>query len=178
MTRDEIPDPEAARPIRPEPDPSDPSDPVAGLDSPEAVVTALYDVLSGPAEEERPRDWTRFRRLVLPEAHFLIARWPDGDGTPVDDLRKWDVDGFIEDARRFYRTDGFWEREIRGQTVRFGNVAHRVSSYESRVGSPDAEPVGRGVNSFQLVRFDGRWWIASIIWDVESPDTPIPDDLL
>lgn len=144
--------------------------------TPEGVVTALYDVLSGPPEQEQERDWALFKRLVLPDAHFLIARWPDQDGNPVEDLREWDVQGFIKDAQRFYRAEGFWEREIWGRTDRFGNVAHRFSSYESRVGSEDTDPVGRGVNSFQLVRFRGRWWIASIAWDVEGPDRPIPEE--
>lgn len=146
--------------------------------TPEAVVTALYEVLSGPPELEQARDWDLFKRLVLPDARFLIARWPDSDGNPVEDLREWDVGGFIQDAQQFYRAEGFWEREIWGRTDRFGNVAHRFSSYESRVGSEDSEPVGRGINSFQLVRFGSRWWIAGIAWDVEGPDQPIPGDYL
>ncbi|NIP77825.1 MAG: hypothetical protein GWM90_00925 [Gemmatimonadetes bacterium] len=141
-------------------------------------MTALYDVLSGPAEDARERDWDRLRALVLPGARFLIARWPGEDGRPIQDLREWDVEGFIRDAKLFYSHEGFWEREIWGRTERFGNVAHRFSSYESRVGSEDSEPVGRGVNSFQLVRFGGRWWIASIVWDVEGPDQPIPEGYL
>jgi hypothetical protein len=168
-------EPDAGRAVQPD---TGPPELASRLTTPEAVVHALYDVLSGPAEEKIERDWDRFRRLVLPDATFLIARWPDSDGNPVEDLRAWSVEDFIRDARRFYRTDGFWEREIRGHTVRFGNVAHRVSSYESRVGSPDSPPVGRGVNSFQLVRSGDRWWIASIVWDVESAEHPIPDDLL
>jgi hypothetical protein len=144
------------------------------LATPEAVVAALYRILSGPAELERERDWDALRALVLPGARFLIARWPDDEGVHVEDLREWDVEGFIRDARRFYREDGFWEQELWGRTERFGNVAHRFSSYESRVGREDDDPIGRGVNSFQLVRFRDRWWIASIVWDVEGPDQPIP----
>lgn len=148
------------------------------LGSPEAVVTALYAVISGPAEHELKRDWSRFRALVLPDARFMIARWPDDTGSPVDDLREWDVEGFITDATAFYERDGFWEREIWGRTERYGNVAHRFSSYESRVGSEESDPVSRGINSFQLVRYGRRWWIASIVWDIEAPDRPIPDGYL
>jgi hypothetical protein len=36
----------------------------------------------------------------------------------------------------------------------------------------------RGVNSIELY-FDGtRWWIASVVWQSESPELPIPDSLL
>ena len=35
-----------------------------------------------------------------------------------------------------------------------------------------------GVNSFQLF-FDGeRWWIMSILWEQETPQNPIPAELL
>ncbi len=171
----EIPEPVGARSIRPA---TGSPEAVPELDSPEAVVRALYDVLSGPAESERERDWARLRSLCLPEARFLIARWPDPEGDPIEHLREWDVEGFIRDARRFYHSDGFWEREVWGRTDRFGNVAHRFSSYESRVGSEDSDPVGRGVNSFQLVRFGPRWWIVSVAWDVETPDQAIPREYL
>lgn len=143
--------------------------------TPETVVEALYESLSGPAESDEPRDWDRLRSLLLPGARFLIVRWPDEDGKPAEDLREWDVDAFIEDARAMYSESGFWERELWGRTERFGNIAHRLSAYESVVGSPDADPVGRGVNSFQLARFGGRWWIASVVWDIETPDHPLPE---
>ena len=34
----------------------------------------------------------------------------------------------------------------------------------------------RGINSIQLVRDGKRWWIASVVWDTERPDNPIPAD--
>lgn len=164
------PDPGNFREIRPGAAPEPPSH----LASPEAVVAELYALLSGPAESEEPRDWERFRALLLPDARFLICHGWDDEGRRTPGLREWDVDGFVADARLAYRSEGFWEREIAGRTERFGGVAHRFSSYESRIGSPNSEPVGRGINSIQLVRSGGRWWIASVVWDTESPDQPLP----
>lgn len=143
--------------------------------TPEAVVHALYDVLSGPPEKEEPRDWDRLRSILLPDARFRIVRWPDAQGKPVGQLRGWNVEEFIADARVQYGERGFWEREIWGRTERFGGIAHRISAYESVVGSEDADPVGRGVNSFQLVRFERRWRIAAVAWDIETPDHPLPE---
>jgi hypothetical protein len=34
--------------------------------------------------------------------------------------------------------------------------------------------LGRGINSIQMVRKDGRWWITSIIWDEETGAGPVP----
>jgi hypothetical protein len=157
---------------------TDPAVPVGNLSTPEAVVAALYDALSGPAEQDQPRDWRRFRALLLPGARFLVCRWQDEAGRRVPDLREWDADGFITDAKSAYRSAGFWEREIAGRTERFGGIAHRFSTYESRVGSEESEPAGRGINSIQLVEFGGRWWIASVVWDFEAPDQPIPAEYL
>jgi hypothetical protein len=33
-------------------------------------------------------------------------------------------------------------------------------------------------HSFQLLRHGGRWWIVSVVWDFETPETPIPEDFL
>lgn len=159
------------RPVDPDGSAIDPSDVV----SPEALVATLYEVISGPADEER--DWDRLRSLFLPEARLTIARWQTADG-PVEQVRSAEVEGFIAAAGASYRQDGFWEREIWSRTEQFGNVAHVFSTYASRVGSEASEPVQRGINSFQLVRTDGRWWITSIAWDVEGPGNPIPETYL
>ena len=59
----------------------------------------------------------------------------------------------------------------------FGNITHVMSTYESRK-SPNGEPFARGINSIQLY-FDGtRWWVISMIWDVEREGNPIPESYL
>lgn len=174
---------------------SDPADTA----SPDAVVRALYEVLSGPAEHEQPRDWGRLRTLFLPGARLVLTRWrspaaagtndgPPGEGEDDDReaaqepgdqevLRSWDVEGFVAVARATY-DHPFFEEEVARREERFGAVAHVFSTYESRVGSRESEPVVRGINSVQLVRTGGRWWIAHLVWDVEGPDRPIPERYL
>lgn len=157
---------------------SDRPAPIASdVDTPEAVVQALYESLSGPAEQDRPRDRDRLRSLFLPEARLVLVRWSTPEGGDEEVLRAWDVDAFIEAARMFYRETAFYEREIGRRIDRFGNIAHVLSAYESRVGSEESEPVFRGINSVQLVRSERRWWIAHLIWDVERPSHPIPAEL-
>lgn len=156
---------------RPEPRPED-------VRSPEAAVRALYESISGPAERERGRDWDRLRSLFLPDARLVLVRWEGPDGGEEDVLRAWDVEAFIAAARGFYRDDAFYEREVHGRTERFGHIAHVLSTYESGVGSEESEPVARGINSIQLVRGEGRWWIAHLAWDVERPGNPVPERYL
>lgn len=146
--------------------------------SPEAIVRAVYDCISGPAEVERERDWNRLRSLFLPGARFVLPRWPSSEGAlPGQELRAWDVEGFIDAARGFYHESSFHEREIAGETHRFGRIAQVFSTYESRLSPDDEEPVARGINSIQVVFAADRWWIAHLIWDMEAPDNPIPEGL-
>jgi hypothetical protein len=69
---------------------------------------------------------------------------------------------------------GFVEREVASCTERYGHMAHVWSTYESKYSPEDAEPFTRGINSMQLVRHDGRWWVLTILWDAERADQPIP----
>jgi len=73
---------------------------------------------------------------------------------------------------------GFHEREIAQGTETFGGIAHVWSTYESRYSVDDPEPFSRGINSFQLVRFENRWRVVTIFWDVERPSQSIPDEYL
>lgn len=133
------------------------------MEKPEATVLAMYAILCGPADEER--DWDAFRSLFWPGATVTIPR-PSPDGEV--DAGEWDVEDFILAATEEYAEAGFWEDEIWSRTESWGNIAHVWSTYESRYGSPDADPAGRGINSIQLVRYDDDWLIISIIFDIES----------
>ena len=57
-----------------------------------------------------------------------------------------------------------WEGELWRETRELGDdVAHVFSGYETRV-SRDGAFLNRGVNSIQLFRRDGRWWVSALIW--------------
>lgn len=141
------------------------------LDRPEEVVAALYARLSGSRGE--PRDWPAVRALFLPDTQ-LHSELILADGTVQS--RSWTVDTFVAEATAEYAAaDGFWESEIARQVSTFGDIAHVWSTYEARVGSPDRPPVMRGINSVQLLRRWGRWWIAGLVFQIERPPVaPIP----
>ena len=69
--------------------------------------------------------------------------------------------------------NSFYEKEI-GRTVnQFGNVAQVFTSYEFTAGT--TPPLNkRGINSIELIKEKGRWFIMSISWDDESKEQPIP----
>lgn len=139
---------------------------VASLD---AILAALYDVISGPAGQRR--DWDRMRALFAPGARLIPAVYrPDS----VAGLRVWDVEQYIAQVGPRLESGGFFEREIARRTERYGGVTHVFSTYESRRTIADPAPFARGINSIQAF-FDGRrWWIVTIFWEGERPDSPIP----
>lgn len=146
----------------------------ADVASPEAIVTAIYDVISGPASQAR--DWDRFRSLFLPGARLLFSQTTRSG---QERLHTATVEEFIQIAGPNYQQGaGFWERDVSHRIDRFGNVAHVFTTYESRFSGPDGPVEARGINSVQLVRHQGRWWVANIAWDTERPGNPIPAEYL
>src|SRR6185369_272948 len=74
--------------------------------SPESIIKAIYEVVSGPAGQKR--DWDRFRTLFAPGGR-AISTGAQPDGTQV--ARVWDVEGYIGLATKSFETRGFFERE-------------------------------------------------------------------
>jgi hypothetical protein len=141
--------------------------------SPEHPILKLYELISGPADLERP--WDEIASLFLPGARIRMELVEENESVRSLD---WSVEEFAQEAAKHYREAGFWEREIAHKTDRFGNIAHIFSSYESRVGDPKSQPVARGINSVQVLYREGRWRIAGIIFHIEQPDAPIPERYL
>jgi hypothetical protein len=137
----------------------------------EAIIAAVYDVISGPAG---PRDWNRFKSLLLPECRLTPVSHP-ADAQAV--YRTLDAETYIQRAEPAFAKQGFFETGVANRVEEFGSIAHVFSSYESRR-EQDGAPFARGINSFQLVKLGDRWWVASIMWDTERPDVPIPGKYL
>src|SRR5262249_55768508 len=120
----ETPKPAAAR-----------ADDVKSID---AIVAAVYDVISGPAGQKR--DWDRMRSLFVPGARLIPAIAKPGGGA---EARVLDVDGYIQRSGAVLERDGFFERQIAHRTETFGNIAHVFSTYESRRTAGDPAPFAR-----------------------------------
>lgn len=145
----------------PAPDPAD----VTSID---AIIGALYASISGPVGQAREGD--RLRSLFLPGAHMIpTGRAPDGTGR----YTFLTVDQYLERNADALADMGFRETEVARVTERFGNIAHVFSTYEALRGE-ETDPFMRGINSIQLWNDGERWWIASIFWQQETPDMPIP----
>ena len=144
----------------------------------DAIVSALYAAVShGP---DASPDFDRMRRIFLYVGMLVPPKAPD-----AEDFRVMDVDQFEERVLKSRvaqkekgQPTGFFEREIGRRTDCFGNVCQVFSAYEARHSPSDEKPFVRGINSIQLLRDGRRWWIASVVWDTERPDNPIPAQYL
>lgn len=139
----------------------------------DAILAALYDVISGPAGQAR--DWDRMRNLFVPGARLIPAVYrPDS----VPRLRELSVEDYIKLAGPQLEKGGFFETEIARQVEQYGGVVHAFSTYESRHKADDPTPFVRGINSIQLFNDGQRWWVVTILWEGERPANPIPPKYL
>jgi hypothetical protein len=142
------------------------------VESLEAIVNAIYDVISGPAGA---KDWARERFLMHPGARMMRGLPPGSPALdpPTPGLRIFDVEEFIASVKSRLETEDFYEVETGREIFRFGRLAHVVSAYASSTG-PDKPPFARGINSIQLWFDVGRWWVLGVLWDWEDAGSPIP----
>ena len=144
---------------------------VATLD---AIMKAVYDVISGDAGQAR--DWDRFRTLFHKDARMI----PSGKNqkTGVFGANALTPEDYIKRTEPFFAKEGFYEREIARRVEQYGNIAQVFSTYESFHSLSDKKPFARGINSFQLLNDGKRWWVVTIFWQGETPDNLIPKQYL
>ena len=127
------------------------------------IIKALYDVISGPAG---PRDWNRFRSLFHPDAYMAAFN-------AKKEMRKFSPAQYVQNNGPFFMQNSFYEKEIGRKVNQFGNVVQVFTAYEFNAGTTPPT-IKRGVNSIELIKEKGRWFIMSISWEDERKDLPIP----
>ncbi|HOC25159.1 MAG TPA: hypothetical protein PKJ13_07600 [bacterium] len=145
----------------------------ADVATPDALVRAAYESISGPAG--RNRNWDRMRNLWMGSARIILSS-NNYEGDAIYEVMT--LEGFIERVSDWYKQEGFYAREIASTTQRFGNIAQVWSTFEIRRGSSTSPVVYRGINSWSMVINKGRWWISQLNYDFESSRTPIPERYL
>jgi hypothetical protein len=138
----------------------------ADLAAIDQAIHAVYDVISGPPGQKR--DFDRMRSLFAPNA-TLKAIGPKG-------LRGGSVEDYISRNAAVLEKEGFTERELGRRVELWGGLATAWSAYDGRTANGSFHE--RGINSFQLVKVDGKWLVASILWQEETPENPLPASLI
>ena len=132
------------------------------------TIHDVYAVISGPAGQKR--DFDKMRSLFAPGSLLRVIT-PKG-------IRGGDLDNYIAKSGPILEKEGFNEHELGRRTEVYGNLATVWSSYDGRTQSGSFHE--RGINSFQLVKVDGKWLVASILWQEEGTPVvfPLPADML
>ncbi len=139
------------------------------LETPEGVVTSIYDMVSFEAGS-RP-NWDRVRSIFIPEAVVVVR-------SSQEALTVFSVEGFVDDFVTFIENSpagemGFSEKVTRIESMVFGDMAHVFVLYEAHI-TDSPQPPTRGLDSFALIKKDGRWLIAALTNEVVTPDRPLP----
>lgn len=137
----------------------------------EGITNKMIAIISGEIGEER--NWDEYRNLFLPTAQKISFRQSkDGKKT----VRVMNLEEFVRNVGPYYSRDGFEEYAI-GLTVNeFNGIANVFQSFFCRNLTGTYEK--RGVNSYQLVYMNDRWWIANTVFTNETEESPLPEKYL
>lgn len=135
------------------------------------IIAALYNVICGAPGE--PRDWERFKYLFGKDAKLIPTGKIEG-GNYI--YRTMTPDEYITMFSTRIKT-GFFEKELKRETVSFGTVYHAFSTYETRE-TENGPSTNRGINSIQLFKDQDRFYIVNIFWCAESMGFTLPASAL
>lgn len=138
----------------------------------EEVIDSTYSLLSGPAGK---RNWEEFKLLFHPTASMgSVVVDPSGQ---KHQFYSFTPEKYISNNDAFLQGTDFYEVEMRRHIVAFDGMGQVLSSYYFTF-EKNGPVQQRGINSFQLVKEQGRWWITSLVWQAESEHNKIPPEFL
>ncbi|MBL0883230.1 MAG: hypothetical protein IBJ16_07805 [Chitinophagaceae bacterium] len=131
--------------------------------SEDAIIKALYDVISGPSTQNR--DWDRFRNLFTKEARMMTVAIHKDSGKLI---RTITPEQYIERNGKRLQEIGFIETELNRITESYGAVTHAFSTYKSDFTINGTPIKAQGINIIQLFKHVKRFYIVSVYWDGDS----------
>ncbi|MEM9686654.1 MAG: hypothetical protein AAF934_06995 [Bacteroidota bacterium] len=149
---------------------NDSSSNAKSVNSIDGILNEMLNIISG--EEGKKRDWDAFKNLFLPTANFSVL---SQDESYPRSLETVNLEDFIDSMKDSYYDKGFKEYELGKVVNEYNGIANVFQSFYGK-DSEGAE--AKGINSYQLVYFKNRWWIANMVWTFETDDLKIPKKYL
>ncbi|MEZ2415485.1 hypothetical protein ACA086_11015 [Muriicola sp. E247] len=150
------------------------------VESIDSIIDTNYIILGG--EQGEPRDWELYKFLFHPDGRLIRYEKSLTDGVLRPQFLT--VDDYINTTGKWLdsgRKSAFYENEAHKEVHAFGNIAQVFSTYQSfnsKEEMAENKIHARGINSFQLLFDEDRWWILNLFWARETPELPIPDKFL
>lgn len=141
--------------------------PVQSIDG---ILKEMLNIISG--DKGKIRDWDAFEKLFLPTANFSVLATDTSYSIPLETLGLKD---FIDSMKDAYYDNGFHEYELGKVVNEYNGIANVFQSFYGKDSEGTEE---KGINSYQLVYFNNRWWIANMVWTFETEYSKIPKKYL
>ena len=138
----------------------------------DSLLKVFYESLSFP--EGKSPDWDRWRSLFASAISPCVRI--AGDSVMQMDRERFIA--FFGGRIKNGTLRSFREKEIGRTGESYGRLAQIFSTYEKEMNLADHGKPIRGINSFQFLFKDNRWWITSVTWQDESPGDSIPQKYL
>ncbi|MTE25777.1 nuclear transport factor 2 family protein [Winogradskyella ouciana] len=133
----------------------------------DAIINAYYDVVSGSSSDP----WEFERDKYIHSEHAVITRLDDNGKAESHTLEAEYIPMGLSPKTDFY------EKELKREVSKFGNVAQVWSAFEIRT-DPKIESDIRGLNSIQLHYENGRWWIDSWTCEMASDKNSVVTEFM
>lgn len=106
-------------------------------------------------------DTAAFRKLFLPTANFTVVG--EENGKKIHETMS--LNEFLETLTDDYYSKGFFESGTGEIIENYKGIANVMQSFYGK----DSDGVkAYGVNSYQLIYSDKRWWIANMVWTMSN----------
>jgi ubiquinone/menaquinone biosynthesis C-methylase UbiE len=141
------------------------------------LVSGIYNLVS--SEGGNLPDWDKVRACFAPEAVIVLR-------TSRTAVKTFSVEAFIKDFVDFYerpfrigdrtvvpKASGFRETVVRMSPWEYADMAHVLVLYEAKI-TADGARAQRGIDSWLLVRRDGRWTIAAVTNEILRAGLALP----
>ena len=140
---------------------------------PEKLIRGLYAAVT--FEPGTIPDWDYVRSFFISEAVFGVRQ-------SRTSMAVLNLDGFVawwesDIAKHKMKERGFQETVEKLKKTVYGNIAQVFVVYKARFMTPKDAPGQLGLDSFSLMKKDGRWFVVSIANDVITPNNPLPEEL-
>ncbi len=135
------------------------------------ITNKMITLISGEIGEER--NWKEYRNLFLPRAQKMsLIKSKDGKTK----MSVMNIEEFVRKVGPYYARDGFEEYSIGLIVNEFNGIAIVFQSFYCKNLKGTYEK--RGINSYQLVYLNDRWWIANTLFTNETETSKIPNTYL
>lgn len=144
-----------------------PPAPPAAEETPDTVRDQVLAVVEQYYDDFSAREWDRFLDHFWPGA-TLTTPWQPPDDSVVRVIATR-VEDFVEQAPLGPGSRAIFEERMDSSRVRgSANLAQVWAWYSARFGDPGIVSEWSGVDAFTLVRHEGRWRIAALVYVSDS----------